>query len=73
MFMVLPEMIDGCIYHDLPQPAFKGTDNIRVSRTVMMYLFENFQEPVIEYLYRILLLTGIPVTNRHSIPVERAV
>ena len=39
----------------------------------MMNFPENFQEPIIEDLHGIILVTRIPVADCHSISVERAV
>ncbi len=39
----------------------------------MMNFSENLEKPVVQYFHRIILITGIPVTNSHGIAVERAV
>src|SRR5258706_11978070 len=73
VLMVFPEMIYSCINHNFSQPAFKRTNYITICRLVMMNFSEDFQEPVVYNFNSILLVISIPVTNCHSITVERAV
>ena len=39
----------------------------------MVDLFKDLKEPIIHNFQPILVVIGIPVTNRHSIPVESIV
>ena len=73
MFLILPEMINGCVYHDLSEPAFERVNRIGISRLESVYLNENFQEPVIEDLGSIFFVVSISVADRHGIPIERAI
>src|SRR5215467_16096905 len=73
MFMVFPEVINGCIDHDFTHPALKGADHVRIRRFVPMDLFENLKKAVVQYLNSVILGIGVSITNSHSVSIERGV
>ena len=71
--MVLTEMVDRGIDHNLAEPALEGAYRVGISWLEAVNLYKNFQEPVIEDLGCVFVVVGITVADRHGIPVERAV
>jgi len=73
VLVILTKMVNSRVNHYFSQPTFERTHDVRICRFIPVYFFENFQKTVVQDLDRIVLVVCIPVTDSHSISVERGI
>ena len=73
MLMIFTKMVNGCVDDDFPEPAFEGTDSIRIGRFKPVYFDKYLQKPVVQDLDGIFFIVGIQVADRHGISIERTI